>query len=757
MGDFHARSIRAWVVALFIICVPAPVLSQTPTAAPEEITFWHFSIGTVGTDFQQILQRFNEVQNRYRVKSMVIPWNSNQKILTALAGGIPPDVLMMDRPNAPMWYLRGALEDITPFVLREGWSDKEFFSVGWDECQYRGQFLMIPLYDDVRCLIYNRDLFQKAGLDPDRPPKTWDELYDYAQRLTERDSSGRIVTLGFEGWHDIWLLLGWENGGNLTSDDLSRITLDTQPYLEGLQFYKKLIDSFGLENYLRFLSSGGAAFEAQDPFFRGHVAMKLVTGFYIVRLRQIAPHVDARLAPFPMPVEGPPVSWVSGFALAMPRGARHPEGAWAFMRYMASPETQLALASRMGVFPSRREAAYDPSIYDDPDRRVVIDMMDNCKHYPQIPVIGELYNNMFNAVEAVLYDKTTPEQALASVQRNVQTSLDEYSRRERLPRVRWEFVVWPMVLLAIAGLAFAARWANLFSKRGKTSRQRLLNGYLFASPWLIGLIIFLLGPIIVSFVYSFCDYQVLTPSRWNGMHNYVKMLTDDPLFWKSLWNTVYYTIFAVPLGSILAMLLALLLNQPLRGMKIFRTVFYLPSLVTGVALGVLWIWILQPEYGIMNRFLEWFGIQGPLWIQSQHWSKPSLILMSFWGVGGSMIIFLAGLQGIPRQLYEAAEIDGAGPWGQFRFVTLPMLTPTIFFVLVVGIIASFQVFTQAFVVSGGMGGPVDSTLFYVFHLYRKGFEDFQMGYASAMAWILFIIIFLFTMIQVKLSKKWVHY
>jgi len=192
-------------------------------------------------------------------------------------------------------------------------------------------------------------------------------------------------------------------------------------------------------------------------------------------------------------------------------------------------------------------------------------------------------------------------------------------------------------------------------------------------------------------------------------------------------------------------------------MRVFRTVFYLPSLVTGVALGVLWIWILQPEYGIINRFLASFGIEGPLWIQSEYWSKPSLILMSFWGIGGSIIIFLAGLQGIPQQLYEAAEIDGAGVWGQFRFVTLPMLTPTIFFVLIVGIIASFQVFTQAFVVSGGLGGPVNSTLFYVFHLYRKGFEDFQMGYASAMAWILFIIIFVFTLIQVRLSKKWVHY
>jgi len=176
-----------------------------------------------------------------------------------------------------------------------------------------------------------------------------------------------------------------------------------------------------------------------------------------------------------------------------------------------------------------------------------------------------------------------------------------------------------------------------------------------------------------------------------------------------------------------------------------------------VALGVLWMWLLQPEYGVVNQALGLFGIRGPLWLQSEVWSKPALIFMSLWGVGGSVLIFLAGLQGIPRELYEAADIDGAGFWRKFTNVTLPLLTPTIFFILVVGIINSFQVFTQAYVVSGGQGGPLDSTLFYVFYLYRKGFEDFQMGYASAMAWVLFVVVFVLTLIQLRLSRRWVHY
>jgi len=192
-------------------------------------------------------------------------------------------------------------------------------------------------------------------------------------------------------------------------------------------------------------------------------------------------------------------------------------------------------------------------------------------------------------------------------------------------------------------------------------------------------------------------------------------------------------------------------------MRVFRTIFYLPTLITGVAVSMLWMWILQPQNGLLNQALEYVGIRGPLWLGDEYWSKPSIVLMSLWGVGGGMLIFLAGLQGIPRELYEAAEIDGAGSWRKFLHITLPMLSPALFFIVVTGIIGSLQVFTQAFVVSSGLGGPLDSTLFYVFYLYRKGFEDFEMGYASALAWVLFLMIYTLTVIQLRLSKRWVHY
>lgn len=749
----------AWAaLALVASGAAGAVAEEAPRGEREEISFWFYSAGTLGLQFQEIAHRFNEVQDRYYVKTTMMPWNSNQKVLSSLAAGIPPDVLMVDRPAAPGWILRGALEDITPYVQREGWSDEAFFSAPWRDGQYEGRTYVIPVHSDIRCLIYNRDLFREAGLDPEAPPRTWDELHAYAERLTVRDERGRVTQLGFAMDYNLLLVLGWQLGADLASEDLKRITLDRPEYVEALTYIKRLVDIVGTDDYLRFLSMSGAALESQDAFFNGRIAMRLVEGFYLTRQRRFAPDMDARLAPFPMPTaEEEPISWISGFGLAMPRGVRNPEGAWAFIRHMASEESQFAIGADMGEIPVLRSVAHRPEIYDDPSRKPLVDMADRCRFYPKVPVIMETYNEAMKAVETTLYGRATPKEALAAAQRTAQESLDRYLWREGLPLFPWRAVAWPLIGIAAIAAAYLLHRARTYAQRGVRQRKELLTGYAFVSPWLFGVVVLMLGPMVVSVIYSLCDYQVLKPARWAGLTNYQRMLTEDPLFWKSLWNTVYYTAFAVPMGMALALLLAVLLNQPLRGMRVFRTIFFLPTLVTGVALGVLWMWLLQPEYGVVNRALGLFGIRGPLWLQSEVWSKPALIFMSLWGVGGSVLIFLAGLQGIPRELYEAAEIDGAGFWRKFTNVTLPLLTPTIFFILVVGIIGSFQVFTQAYVVSGGLGGPLDSTLFYVFYLYRKGFEDFQMGYASAMAWVLFVVVFVLTLLQLRLSRRWVHY
>ncbi|HOX38244.1 MAG TPA: sugar ABC transporter permease [Candidatus Brocadiia bacterium] len=287
------------------------------------------------------------------------------------------------------------------------------------------------------------------------------------------------------------------------------------------------------------------------------------------------------------------------------------------------------------------------------------------------------------------------------------------------------------------------------------ARRQNLTGWLFASPVVIGLLVFTGYPFLASLYLSFCEYDIFNPPTWVGLNNYRILFTRDPLFWTSLKNVLYYTVFAVPMGITFGVALAMLLDAKIKGISVYRTIFFLPSIVPVVATSVLWLWLLNPRIGLVNTLLRLTGVAGPTWLGDPAWSKPSLIFMGVWGVGGSMIIYLAGLKDIPVTLYEAALVDGASTWQRIRHVTLPMITPVIFFNLVMGLIGSFQYFTQAFIMTGG--GPLDSTLFYALHLFYQAFMYLKMGYASAMAWVLFVIVVAVTAVVFKTQGRWVHY
>ncbi|MXX26353.1 MAG: sugar ABC transporter permease [Caldilineaceae bacterium SB0668_bin_21] len=286
-------------------------------------------------------------------------------------------------------------------------------------------------------------------------------------------------------------------------------------------------------------------------------------------------------------------------------------------------------------------------------------------------------------------------------------------------------------------------------------RWRRIEGYLFIAPWLIGFVAFVLGPFLASFFLSFADWNLVRPPTWVGLEHYRTMLTNDPKYIKSFVNTVYFTVFHVPLILVVALFVALLLNRQLPGIGVFRTLFYLPSVTAGVATAILWRFIFNYHYGLLNQAIGLLGIQGPNWLGSTKWAMPAFIIMSTWGFGSLMVLYLAGLQGVPRELYEAAEIDGATAWDKLLNVTIPMMSPVIFFTMIMTIIGSFQIFTAAFVMTEG--GPADATLFYILYLYRSAFQWLRIGYASAMAWILFLVILALTLIQLKLSRRWVFY
>ena len=290
----------------------------------------------------------------------------------------------------------------------------------------------------------------------------------------------------------------------------------------------------------------------------------------------------------------------------------------------------------------------------------------------------------------------------------------------------------------------------------RIQRRNLVNGLLFCSPAIVGLVALMLYPVVTSLYYSFCNYPMLKPPVWVGVANY-KTLFQDRVFYVSLWNTIYFAVVSTPLGVVVAFLLALMLNQKVKGMAVFRTMFFVPSIVPMVAGSVLWLWLLNPQYGLINMVLGFFGISGPGWMQDPDWSKPALILMSTWGVGGWMLIYLAGLQDVPQELYEAAEIDGAGRLQRVWNVTVPFMSPHIFFTVVMGFIAAAQYFTQAYVMTNGEGGPVDSTRFFALYLFQNAFQYWKMGYACAMAWLLFVFILGFTLMLFKSSARYVYY
>lgn len=286
-------------------------------------------------------------------------------------------------------------------------------------------------------------------------------------------------------------------------------------------------------------------------------------------------------------------------------------------------------------------------------------------------------------------------------------------------------------------------------------KEEARSGLLFAAPWIIGFCLFLAWPLLASLYYSFTDFSVLKPPVWIGLSNFQELFTDE-VFWKTVFNTLIFAALSIPVGTAFAILLALLLNTGVKGMALYRTIFFVPSIVQPVSLAMLWLFLFRGDGGVLNEALKIIGVTGPNWLNDPAWAKPALVMMGLWGVGNAVVIYLAGLQNVPQALYEAADLDGASPWSKTIHVTLPMISPVIQFNVVMGIIGSFQVFTIPYIMFSG-GGPDRSAYFYSMYLFDNAFIYQRMGYASAMGWVMFLIIFLLTMLFLRLSESKVHY
>jgi ABC-type sugar transport system permease subunit/ABC-type glycerol-3-phosphate transport system substrate-binding protein len=754
LGSTLVGLTAAGVLAL----VAAPAGAADVPAGRTKLVFWNlFTTGTSHETLTELVRRFNERSDTWYVEQSDIPYTQlHAKMLPAIAGGVPPDVAIFDRYQVASYAARGAFVDLSIPARRDGIVAEKFFQAPWEECLYDGKLYAVPYDTDVRVLYYNRAMFREAGLDPNRPPKTWRELREYSKRITKRRGADRLDKVGYIPiWGNVGVLYlyGWQKGGRFTSPDGRTVTLNDPKVVESLQWVKEFVDEYGLGGLMSLQSGFGA--DAQNPFITGKVAMVVWDVGAVDTILRYGADLDWSTARCPYPEDGVPATWSGGFSLVLPSGTPHAEGAWAFCKHILSDESQRYMATSSNKLPALKSASNDPFFQDSRFWRLAIEEMKISKYRPVSPAGAAFNNEMRAAVDEVVHGKLSPQEALDVATAESQKVLDRFYEKIEGRPVNWAIigsaVGGALLLLVIARARYSVRRVKALS----IHRRQALAGYLFAAPAIVGLALFTVGPIVMSGVYSMTRYEIIAPATWAGAENYTRLFGEDRYFLKALWTTAYYAVFSVPVNIAMALGLALLLNREIRGRALYRTCFYLPTVMPAVAGSLLWAWLFNGEYGLINVLGGYLGLPNIPWLTSEYCSKPAIIVMGMWGVGGGMIIFLAALQGVPRTLYEAAQIDGAGAWKKFRHVTLPMISPAMFFMVVMGLIRSLQVFTQAYLMT--RGGPVNSTLFYVLYLYREAFENLHMGYASAMAWVLFLVILAITGLQFVLAKRWVYY
>lgn len=802
----------AWAVvvllgaALALWTVPNAFRGLGGTRKPGDILIWGMSIGP---DDRGLLAVFKEFERRHpgtrlRVLSMGAGHMNPQKLLTSIVGGVAPDIVLQGRFNIADWASRGAFRPLDDLLARDaGQPDcpkrSEYYPRIWEEASWDGKVYGIPTMSDDRALYWNRRVFREsaaelrqAGLDPERPPRTWTEMLAYSRVLTKFGPDGQLKRAGFlPNYGNAWpVLYGLQKGARLISPDGRRVHLDTPEMREALKFMGAGYDVVGGIEKARRLQQTFLSQE-NDPFFTGQVVMKVDGDWTLPGISRYAPQLDFGVASPPMPDDRVDdrtsiQSWVGGWSYVMPAGAVNQEGAWEFIKFATSLEARTIEAEAQSAWEHARGRLYISKLHAMPSMnealftrygknlsplfvqgwRTHIDLMPRADTRP-VTIIGQaLWDEHVRAFEKYATHELNLASSLHASEERAQRELDEYFHADRYP------IVPAGVLAAIAGtvcvgLAVLLLWSGSGARMKGLRRQENRWAYLFISPWIIGLLVLTLGPLIVSLALSLTQWDVIGPVRWAGLANYRELLgVDAANTEKAFTNILFLCLIGVPLGVCTSLSLSLLLNASTRGIGAFRTLFYLPSIVPVVASTVLWAWILNPDpaRGLVNRvwaatLQNWLHVAPPGWFAMAEWSKPGLIVMGLWGAGGGIILWLAGLKSIPRDLYEAAELDGANPSQSFYRVTLPMLSPILFFSLVVGFIGAFQEFDRIYVLvpPDQRYGVGDSLLVPMVYLFEHGFARFRMGYASAIAWLIFLVLAVVTWLQFRFGENHVYY
>jgi ABC-type sugar transport system permease subunit/ABC-type glycerol-3-phosphate transport system substrate-binding protein len=757
--------------------------------------------GAEGLRIQRLaINEFEVAHPNIKIKIEINDYGAfSQKLLTEYAANVAPDVTMMTFQFFGALASRGALEPLDELCKKTpNFNLKEYYPQIVNAHRFDGKLYVLPRDIAPQGLVfYNKRMFDDAGIP--YPDGTW--TWDYKERpeLKEKDflwvvhkltheENGRKV-YGYAPMADAHMadMMSYTLGlKEVDNNDHPTKVLWKGPILK--RNYQFVYDLVYQDHWLPAEDSTIMQISgAQEMFQKQEVAMIELGAWNIPNLRLALKPGSDNFFPydvtlFPAYKDGRRTLITGGSGYSIFSSSTHKKEAWELVRWLSGPHGMYGDAKSGIAQPAIMSLARSsPWIPDKntpeemqwPHNRIVTD---HAVQYVQFPPASEFWNDvsgnyMAPRMASIWSHAMTVDDAIDQAAREGQERLDTLNHVESLNKFNWNYGLVVGALL-LGAVVFWVYFPERHVKRTKAQKRDAITAYKFIAPWIIGTIVFLVGPMVLSFLMSFSDWDIIRPARFRGLENYAEILFQDPRFYISLRVTFLYTFISVPLSIMSSLALALLLNQPIKGMPLFRTCYYVPTVGSAVASVMIWTRLFQADGGLINMFIYGWDMKHPFflrldkmlaplvppgqhyinWLSNEKTALPAMIIMSLWGFGG-VIVLLAGLQGIPHFYYEAAMLDGAGPIHRFRHVTLPLLTPALFFSLVTGFIGSFQNFTTAFLLT--QGGPGDATQFYMLHLYNEAFVSLRMGYSSALAWILFFIILGFTMLQFKASK-WVY-
>ncbi|MFH1746582.1 MAG: extracellular solute-binding protein [Planctomycetota bacterium] len=769
------------VVAIIIICgafgwvIARPFLRADDRADRITLRLVHWGDDREAEIVKRLVEGFEKKYPHIQVER-IHPGGAEAlktKVQTMVAAGDPPDVFQLGYERIAGWADKGLLAELEPFIERDqqaGDPDAllfdDFYTNVIDTFRFDGKTIgQGPLYAIAKDFTtvgfyYNKDLFRKAGVpEPPLDGWTWEEFIETARQIGQLEGcfGADCVT-----WEPMLRLFCWTHGVDFTYDRFDTFDF-TEPRL--VQTLDRLRGWF--EENTRALRSAKTQLETgEEPFLSGRIGMAGPFGRWKVPIYRLITDFDWDFAPLPHAEGHAPVNGIFTSAWTMSSKTTQPDESWLLIRYLSGEEGQrlvseagLAIPTMIRVAESK--AFTDPTIKPFNDR-VYLDMVPYARpiDWPSHTKYLDKLRKRMEEIYKIGRRETAP------VLADVQAEWEEFRRVDATygyhPRVPWRSIALGIIIPVVIGVLVV----GVFWWRRRPSRIAFREeqaGMSMVSPWVIGFLLFMAFPVVLSLLLAFTNWSglaTLDKAEWVGVGN-LNQIYHDAGFSKSLAVTALYALLAVPLGQLAALVAAMLMNGEIPGIRFFRAAWYLPSVLAGVAISILWKWVFHHENGMLNELLNpvlvWFGWHAPRWFEkdAETWAVPAFVIMNFWMVGGSMMIYLAGLKGISKDLYEAASIDGARWRHRVRHVMLPMLSPVIFFNTIMAVIASFQIFTQAYVMTAG--GPGDATRFYVLYLYNQAFDLHEMGYASALAWLLLIVILGLTLSLMWGSKRFVYY